>query len=62
MKTPSYKCTNTLSKLRTTHVTPLKTKVNPVWGSLKGKLVYISPSFDKPLGDKEWTNINKANQ
>jgi prevent-host-death family protein len=30
------------------------TKVNPAWGSLKGKVAYIAPDFDRPLGDKEW--------
>lgn len=31
-----------------------KSKINPAWGSLKGKVTYISPDFDKPLGDNEW--------
>ncbi len=31
-----------------------KTKINQAWGSLAGKVTYVSPDFDKPLGDKEW--------
>ncbi len=26
-------------------------KSNPAWGALKGKVTYISPDFDEPLGD-----------
>lgn len=31
-----------------------QTKLNPAWGSMKGKVTFISPDFDEPLGDKDW--------
>jgi prevent-host-death family protein len=27
---------------------------NEFWGSLKGTVTYVSPDFDKALGDEDW--------
>ncbi len=64
------KCTNVLREVSTEYKTvevtkrgkiiaviePPKpaTKLNPAWGSLKGKVTYVAKNFDEPLGDEEW--------
>lgn len=50
----SVEITNRGKTIAVVSAPPPEPKVNPLWGSMKGTVLYIDPNFDEPMGDDEW--------